>query len=155
VNINLDLDLQIAGEFDNLPTAEQFQLWAEKALVNYCETAEMTIRIATSEESQQLNHEYRGKDKPTNVLSFPFEAPPEIELPLLGDLIICPDVVLKESIEQEKTFHDHFAHMVVHGCLHLLGFDHINDQDALEMEAIEKEVLADLGISDPYRDDVE
>lgn len=155
MNIDLDLDLQIACEFDNLPSEAQFFLWAEKALVQFCETAEMTIRIATSDESRQLNHEYRGKDKPTNVLSFPFEAPPGIELPLLGDLIICPDVVLQESIEQEKTFHEHFAHMVVHGCLHLLGFDHINEQDALEMETLEKEILADLGISDPYRDDVE
>ncbi|CCQ09688.1 Metal-dependent hydrolase YbeY, involved in rRNA and/or ribosome maturation and assembly [Pseudoalteromonas luteoviolacea B = ATCC 29581] len=155
MDIALDLDLQIACEFENLPTAEQFTLWAEKALVNYCSDAEMTIRIATVEESQQLNLDYRGKDKPTNVLSFPFEAPPGIELPLLGDLIICPDVVKREADEQEKTFHDHFAHMVIHGCLHLLGFDHINDTDALEMETIEKEILADLGISDPYRDDVE
>ncbi|MFC3031758.1 rRNA maturation RNase YbeY [Pseudoalteromonas fenneropenaei] len=153
--MNLDLDLQLACEFDNLPSAAQFQLWAEKALVDYKAEAEMTIRIASAEESQALNRDYRGKDKPTNVLSFPFEAPPGIELPLIGDLIICPEVVLAESVEQEKTFHDHFAHMVVHGCLHLLGFDHINEEDALEMESIEKQVLADLGISDPYRDEIE
>ncbi|RZM83162.1 rRNA maturation RNase YbeY [Pseudoalteromonas rubra] len=152
--MSLEVDLQIASDFANLPSAEQFQLWAEKALLAYKEEAEVTIRIADEAESQELNSQYRGKDKPTNVLSFPFEAPPGIELPLVGDLIICPQVVFREAEEQEKTFHDHFAHMVVHGCLHLLGFDHINEQDADEMESIEKEFLADLGIADPYRDDV-
>ena len=77
----------------------------------------------------------------------------EVELPLVGDLIICPEVVYRESLEQQKSFHDHFAHMVVHGCLHLLGYDHINDADAQEMEAIEKRLLATIDISDPYRDD--
>ncbi|TMP38582.1 rRNA maturation RNase YbeY [Pseudoalteromonas rubra] len=152
--MSLEVDLQIASDFANLPSAEQFQLWAEKALLAYKEEAEVTIRIADEAESQELNSQYRGKDKPTNVLSFPFEAPPGIELPLVGDLIICPQVVFREAEEQEKTFHDHFAHMVVHGCLHLLGFDHINEQDANEMESLEKEFLADLGIADPYRDDV-
>ncbi|ALU44366.1 MULTISPECIES: rRNA maturation RNase YbeY [Pseudoalteromonas] len=152
--MSLEVDLQVACEFTNLPSAEQFQLWAEKALLAYKEEAEVTIRIADEAESQELNSQYRGKDKPTNVLSFPFEAPPGIELPLVGDLIICPQVVFREAEEQEKTFHDHFAHMVVHGCLHLLGFDHINEQDADEMESLEKEFLADLGIADPYRDDV-
>ncbi|AZZ97276.1 MULTISPECIES: rRNA maturation RNase YbeY [Pseudoalteromonas] len=152
--MSLEVDLQIASDFANLPSAEQFQLWAEKALLAYKEEAEVTIRIADEAESQELNSQYRGKDKPTNVLSFPFEAPPGIELPLVGDLIICPQVVFREAEEQEKTFHDHFAHMVVHGCLHLLGFDHINEQDADEMESLEKEFLADLGIADPYRDDV-
>ncbi|TMP23342.1 rRNA maturation RNase YbeY [Pseudoalteromonas rubra] len=152
--MSLEVDLQIASDFANLPSAAQFQLWAEKALLAYKEEAEVTIRIADEVESQELNSQYRGKDKPTNVLSFPFEAPPGIELPLVGDLIICPQVVFREAEEQEKTFHDHFAHMVVHGCLHLLGFDHINEQDAEEMESLEKEFLADLGIADPYRDDV-
>ncbi|MCG7564572.1 rRNA maturation RNase YbeY [Pseudoalteromonas sp. McH1-42] len=152
--MSLEVDLQIASDFANLPSAEQFQLWAEKALLAYKEEAEVTIRIADEAESQELNSQYRGKDKPTNVLSFPFEAPPGIELPLVGDLIICPQVVFREAEEQEKTFHNHFAHMVVHGCLHLLGFDHINEQDADEMESLEKEFLADLGIADPYRDDV-
>ncbi|KAF7785242.1 putative rRNA maturation factor [Pseudoalteromonas rubra] len=152
--MSLEVDLQVASEFANLPSAEQFQLWAEKALLAYKEEAEVTIRIADEAESQELNSQYRGKDKPTNVLSFPFEAPPGIELPLVGDLIICPQIVFREAEEQEKTFHDHFAHMVVHGCLHLLGFDHINEQDADEMESLEKEFLADLGIADPYRDDV-
>ncbi|MCO7200719.1 rRNA maturation RNase YbeY [Pseudoalteromonas sp. OANN1] len=151
--MDLMLDLQLACEFDNLPSEAQFQLWAEHALTQFREEAELTIRIADEHESQELNSQYRGKDKPTNVLSFPFDAPPGIELPLIGDLIICPQVVYQESIEQEKTFHDHFAHMVIHGCLHLLGFDHINEQDAVEMETIEKLILASLSIADPYRDD--
>ncbi|WP_017217946.1 rRNA maturation RNase YbeY [Pseudoalteromonas sp. NJ631] len=151
--MDLMLDLQLACEFENLPSEAQFQLWAEHALTQFREEAELTIRIAEEHESQELNSQYRGKDKPTNVLSFPFDAPPGIELPLIGDLIICPQVVYQESIEQEKTFHDHFAHMVIHGCLHLLGFDHINEQDAVEMETIEKQILASLNIADPYRDD--
>ena len=146
------LDLQLACEFDNLPSEAQFELWANKALEQLKPDAELTIRISDISESQQLNHEYRGKDKPTNVLSFPFEAPPGIELPLIGDLIICPDVVLQESIEQEKTFHDHFAHMVIHGCLHLMGYDHIDKEEALEMETFEKKLLSELNIDDPYRD---
>ncbi|AIY65295.1 MAG: rRNA maturation RNase YbeY [Pseudoalteromonas spongiae] len=148
----IDLDLQIAHEFDNLPTFEQFEQWANKALASLKPDAELTIRISDASESQQLNHEYRGKNKPTNVLSFPFEAPPGIELPLIGDLIICPEIVLQESIEQEKGFHDHFAHMVIHGCLHLMGYDHIDSEEALEMESLEKQLLADLNIDDPYRD---
>ncbi|MFY8349762.1 rRNA maturation RNase YbeY [Pseudoalteromonas sp. SSM20] len=148
----IELDLQIAHEFDNLPTFEQFELWANKALTNLKPDAELTIRISDASESQQLNHEYRGKNKPTNVLSFPFEAPPGIELPLIGDLIICPEVVLQESVEQEKSFHDHFAHMVIHGCLHLMGYDHIDSEEALEMESLEKQLLAELAIADPYRD---
>ena len=152
--MSIELDLQLACEFDELPTKAQFELWAEKALLPYRAHSELTIRITDETESQELNSQYRGKEKPTNVLSFPFECPPGIELPLVGDLIICPQVVKRESIEQDKPFHEHFAHMVIHGCLHLLGFDHINEQDAIEMETLEKEFLAEIGISDPYRDDI-
>ncbi|WP_440053885.1 rRNA maturation RNase YbeY [Pseudoalteromonas sp. T1lg65] len=151
--MQLTLDLQLACHFDQIPSEAQFQLWAEKALEQFRDDAELTIRIADEDESQSLNSQYRGKDKPTNVLSFPFDAPPGIELPLIGDLIICPQVVYSESVEQEKAFHDHFAHMVIHGCLHLLGFDHINEQDAVEMETLEKQILATLDIADPYRDE--
>jgi probable rRNA maturation factor len=152
--MSIELDLQIACDFDDLPSYEQFELWASKALLPYHDSPELTILIADEAQSQELNSQYRGKDKSTNVLSFPFEAPPGIDLPLVGDLIICPQVVKRESIEQEKSFHEHFAHMVIHGCLHLLGFDHINEQDAKEMESLEKEFLAEIGISDPYRDDI-
>ncbi|CAH9049519.1 Endoribonuclease YbeY [Pseudoalteromonas sp. CIP111854] len=152
--MSIDLDLQVVCEFDDLPSQAQFELWASKALTPYLPNSELTIRITDEHESQELNHQYRGKNKPTNVLSFPFEAPPGIELKLVGDLIICPHIVKQESIDQDKPFHEHFAHMVIHGCLHLIGFDHINEKDAMEMETLEKEFLAQLGISDPYRDDL-
>ena len=97
---------------------------------------------------------YRGKDKPTNVLSFPFECPPGVEdFPLLGDLIICRQVVEQEASEQQKTLESHWAHMVIHGSLHLLGYDHIEDDEAEEMEALEKEFMQALNYPDPYKDD--
>ncbi len=149
----IELDLQIATEFSPLPSHEDFAAWANAALTDHKPDAELTIRLVDDAESQSLNAEYRGKDKPTNVLSFPFEAPPGVELPLIGDLVISPNVVAKEAIEQDKDFQHHFAHMVVHGCLHLLGFDHINDDDAEVMESLEKQILAGMDIADPYRDD--
>lgn len=145
------LDLQLACE-DNtsLPSEDQFQHWLNAVLPKFQEQSEVTIRIVDEEESHHLNLTYRGKDKPTNVLSFPFEAPPEIELPLLGDLIICRQVVEQEAIEQQKSAEEHWAHMVIHGCLHLLGYDHIEDDEAEEMESLETEILAELGYEDPY-----
>ena len=102
------------------------------------------------DESQQLNKQYRHKDKPTNVLSFPFEVPEGIELNLLGDLVVCAPVIQQEATEQGKVLFDHWAHMIIHGCLHLLGYDHINDTDADEMEALEIKILAQLSINNPY-----
>lgn len=158
--IELQLDTQLAVEVENgLPTDNQFALWATAALktpsVSYDESPEpeLTIRIVDEAESQQLNHEYRGKDKPTNVLSFPFEAPAHVPIPLLGDLIICKQVVEREALEQDKPLSAHWAHMVVHGCLHLLGYDHIEDEEAEEMEGIERVVMNDLGFEDPYLND--
>lgn len=110
----------------------------------------MTIRLVDEAESHELNLTYRGKDKPTNVLSFPFEAPPGIEMPLLGDLIICRQVVEQEAKEQQKPLEAHWAHMVVHGSLHLLGYDHIEDDEAEEMESLETEIMLALGYEDPY-----
>ena len=154
IELQLDVQLAVKNEHD-LPTEEQFSLWATAALLNRTEyeEPEMTIRIVDEEESQQLNHEYRGKDKPTNVLSFPFEAPAHVPIPLLGDLIVCKQVVEREAIEQGKALTSHWAHMVIHGCLHLLGYDHIEDEEAEEMEAIEKIVMAKLGLDDPYKND--
>lgn len=156
MSIELMLDLQLACEDNSeLPTEEQLNLWATAALTSRTdiEEPELTVRIVDEEESQQLNFEYRGKDKPTNVLSFPFEAPAHVPLPLLGDLIVCKQVVAREAIEQGKTSEAHWAHMIVHGCLHLLGYDHIEDEEAEEMEGIERIVLADLGFEDPYKDE--
>ena len=121
------------------------------AVKEFRSAAEITIRLVDSDESQQLNNQYRGKDKPTNVLSFPFEVPTGIELDLLGDLVICAPVIAAEAIEQNKSENAHWAHMVIHGCLHLLGYDHINDQEAEEMEALEIALLAKLNIADPYQ----
>lgn len=150
----IDLDLQIACEEENLPTQGQFEQWLAAVLESRKPESEITIRLVDSEESQQLNNEYRGKDKPTNVLSFEFDAPPMIELPLLGDLVICKEVIEREALEQHKALNDHWAHMVVHGTLHLLGYDHIINEEAQIMESLEKQILATLGIDDPYRDDL-
>lgn len=145
------LDLQIVCENNQgLPEEALFQRWINAVLPKFQAESEVTIRLVDEAESHDLNLTYRGKDKPTNVLSFPFEAPPEIELPLLGDLIICRQVVEAEALEQEKTPEEHWAHMVIHGCLHLLGYDHIEDDEAEEMESLETEILQELGYSDPY-----
>lgn len=154
--IELQLDLQIAVEKEqDLPTEDQLILWATSALAKRTSYAEpeLTIRIVDEAESQELNHDYRGKDKPTNVLSFPFEAPAHVPIPLLGDLIVCKQVVEREALEQDKTLTAHWAHMIVHGCLHLLGYDHIDDEEAEEMEGIERLVMANLGFEDPYKND--
>lgn len=145
------LDLQLASEAKDLPSQADLILWLNLVLAHHnMEQAEITVRIVDAQESQQLNAEYRGKDKPTNVLSFPFEAPPGIEINLLGDLVICASVVSSEAIEQGKALHAHWAHMLVHGCLHLLGYDHIQDDEAEEMEQLEIHLLQQLGIDDPY-----
>ncbi|MCL1073726.1 rRNA maturation RNase YbeY [Shewanella dokdonensis] len=152
MSLELTLDLQIASESTQLPAEADFLRWATTALDGRLDEAEMTIRLVDEAESHQLNMDYRGKDKPTNVLSFPFEAPPGIELPLIGDLVICAPVVENEAQEQHKPLEAHWAHMVVHGCLHLLGYDHIDDAEAEEMEAIETELIESLGFSDPYKE---
>ncbi|WP_341503396.1 rRNA maturation RNase YbeY [Gallaecimonas sp. GXIMD4217] len=150
--MTLYLDLQLATEACDLPDQAQLETWVTAALAGSGrDETELTIRLVDEEESRSLNHQYRGKDKPTNVLSFPFEAPPGIELPLLGDLVICAPVVAHEAAEQGKSLQAHWAHMVIHGTLHLLGYDHIKDEDAEVMEAREKALLAELGYPDPYR----
>lgn len=145
----LTVDFQVAYESTGVPDETQFQVWAEKAWLGE-DPSEVTIRIVGNEESQDLNHQYRGKDKPTNVLSFPFEAPPGITVPLAGDLVICAPVVEKEAQEQHKEPVAHWAHMVVHGMLHLQGCDHIEDNEAEAMEALEVRLLAQLGFANPY-----
>ncbi|WP_338491112.1 rRNA maturation RNase YbeY [Erwinia aphidicola] len=148
---NVILDLQLACEnAQGLPPESDFQRWLEAVLPQFQPESEVTIRLVDEAESRELNHTYRSKDKPTNVLSFPFEAPPGIELPLLGDLIICRQVVELEAAEQEKALEAHWAHMVIHGSLHLLGYDHIEDEEAEEMESLETEIMLALGYPDPY-----
>ncbi len=145
------LDLQLACEdAAGLPDEPAFTRWLTAVLPLFREQAEVTVRVVDEAESHALNLTYRGKDKPTNVLSFPFEAPPQVELPLLGDLVICRQVVEQEAAEQNVALDAHWAHMVVHGCLHLLGYDHILDEEAEEMEALEAEIMQSMGYPDPY-----
>ncbi len=149
--MTLELDLQIALDMPGLPAESEFQRWAKAALTgaNYPKDAELTIRIVNEAESTALNESYRHKQGPTNVLSFPSEAPPEIESHLLGDIVICAPVVLREAIAQEKSPAAHWAHLVAHGVLHLLGYDH-DEAQAEAMESLEIRILAGLGYSDPY-----
>ena len=145
------VDLQVATEnIEGLPTEEQIVQWATAAVQPEGDEVEMTVRIVDEAESHELNLTYRGKDRPINVLSFPFECPDEVELPLLGYLVICRQVVEREAAEQEKPFMAHWAHMVVHGSLHLLGYDHIEDNEAEEMESLETQIMQGLGFDDPY-----
>jgi probable rRNA maturation factor len=148
--VTIELDIQQACDAENLPSTAQLQSWVDTTLGHYKKDFELTIRIVEISESQALNLQYRKKDKPTNVLSFPFEVPEGIELNLLGDLVICADIVCDEAKIQSKELHNHWAHMVIHGCLHLLGYDHIDDNEAIEMEALETSILKELQISDPY-----
>lgn len=149
----LDLDLQIASEAGQLPTETQLQLWTQAALASRRDNAELSLRIVDETESQQLNSQYRQQDKPTNVLSFPADLSPELQLPLLGDLVICAPVVAREAQEQNKTLEAHWAHMLVHGTLHLLGYDHIEDTEATAMEALETQIITELGFPPPYEID--
>ena len=156
------IDLQEASEHPHIPTLSQLSLWVDAALKaalhdmkKHEQEYELTIRVVDEEESQSLNSQYRGKDNPTNVLSFPFEAPAEIELDLLGDLVICAPVVGKEATEQSKEEIAHWAHMVIHGTLHLQGYDHIEDEEAEAMEALEVKILSALGFPDPYTEVIE
>lgn len=153
--MDIELDLQNAlapseSEVLGVPDEALFEQWVAAALTGRRDEAQLTIRITDAAEIQDLNATYREKDKPTNVLSFPFEAPPGVDIPLLGDIIICARVVAEEAGAQEKPLQAHWAHMVIHGTLHLLGYDHIEDAEAEEMERLEIDLLAGLGYANPY-----
>ncbi len=147
----LTLEIQRAVEDEGgLPDDETFRHWAETVLAERSEPVELVIRLVDEAESRQLNHAYREMDKPTNVLSFPFEAPVQVPTPLLGDLVICAPVVAGEARQQGKSLRAHWAHMVIHGLLHLLGYDHQTDEEAQRMESRERELLSQLHFPDPY-----
>ncbi|TDQ36309.1 rRNA maturation RNase YbeY [Thiopseudomonas denitrificans] len=151
--MKLELDLQLASSAGALPGQADFERWCRTALSTRRDTAELTIRVVDEDEGRELNRDWRGKDYATNVLSFVADIPPGIlDIPLLGDLVICAPVVAREAAEQGKTSDAHWAHLVIHGCLHLLGFDHIEDDEAETMEALERQLLASLGYPDPYAD---
>ena len=152
----LELDLQVATQAADLPSEAQFRSWCEIALRQRTADSELTIRLVDENEGRELNHTYRQRDYATNVLSFPAEVPEGLlDIPLLGDLVICAQVVEREAGEQGKSLDAHWEHLTLHGCLHLLGYDHIDDDEAEEMEALERQLLAELGYPDPYACDEE
>ena len=161
--MTIDVEVQYVTEADNIPDQAQIQYWVESALTcsknkeKENKQTEMVVRVVDREESAQLNLQYRGKQGATNVLSFPFEMPDVVEasgdMNLLGDLVICAPVVEEQALEQGKELFAHWAHMVVHGCLHLLGYDHQEPTEAEEMESLETGVLTEMGFPSPYEDD--
>ncbi|OZB61114.1 MAG: rRNA maturation RNase YbeY [Lysobacterales bacterium 14-68-21] len=138
-----------------VPSAASFRQWVEAALrgAKRRRATELSIRLVDADEGRALNRDYRGKDYATNVLSFEADLPSELKLPLIGDIVICAPVVAREAAEQGKATRDHWAHLTVHGVLHLLGHDHIEETEAAAMEALETRILAGLGIADPYTTD--
>lgn len=151
-----EIDIQRITEDSSLPADDTLKEWVTAALrqAGVLDDVELTLRLVDTEEIRQLNHEYRDRDYATNVLSFPAELPEDVQslLPirLLGDVVICGQIVQREATEQDKPLVAHWAHMVIHGCLHLLGYDHIEPADAERMEALEIEVLQGLGFANPY-----
>lgn len=150
MSVRVDLQIAVTDKLSSLPSQKQFRQWAELALQCRYKSAEMTIRIVDATESAQLNETYRHKSGPTNVLSFPFEANVPLRVPLLGDLVICAEVVAREAQQQDKTLESHWAHMVIHGTLHLIGFDHLTTDEAQTMEGMEIQIMQQLGYTNPY-----
>lgn len=151
----LSVDLQVASSARQVPTDENLRSWVAAVLdqLDFDDIVEISVRIVDEEESRDLNRTWREKDGPTNVLSFPSglgDYAPDDEPRPLGDIVICAPVVAQEAALQGKDEIDHWAHLVVHGTLHLMGFDHETDAEAMEMETIEREILAAQGVADPY-----
>lgn len=155
--IRLDVAVGYATARAGVPAATSFRRWVAAAAEGRIREADIAIRIVGEDEGRALNRHYRGKDYATNVLSFPGEMPEGVKLPkgvtlpLMGDLVLCAPVVAREAAEQGKSVAHHYAHMTVHGVLHLLGMDHQDEREAECMERLEREILAGLGINDPYR----
>lgn len=148
--VQLDVSVSYGLPRAGLPAAVSFRRWAAAAAQGRIRRADLAIRLVDTKEGRALNRHYRGKDYATNVLSFPVELPEGVTLPLLGDLVICAPVVAREAAEQGKPLLAHYAHLTVHGVLHLLGLDHEDEREAEAMEQLEREILANLGLPDPY-----
>lgn len=150
--MSLTVDIQCASG-EPVPSADDLRRWIAAALAGQTtrDETEISVRLVDIPEMAGLNQAYRGKPGPTNVLSFPADLPAELELPLLGDIVICAPVVREEAQSQHKALAAHWAHMAVHGTLHLLGYDHIEESEALAMEALESAILADLCYPCPYQ----
>ena len=144
------IDIQRAVDADALPDDERMRAFAHATFAGAGREGAVTLRVVDEQEIADLNSRYRSKDAPTNVLSFPAELPAEVGESLLGDVVICAPVVAREADEQGKSAEAHWAHMVAHGILHLLGYDHQTDSEAGRMEALEQRILADLGFPNPY-----
>ncbi len=153
MNLVVDVQYALDDAVENspgMPGPAQFEVWVAAALAGQCEAAELSIRVVDEAEGGELNQTYRQRPGPTNVLSFSSDSPVELDIPLLGDVVICAPVVAREAREQNKPVLAHWAHMTVHGTLHLLGYDHETPAEADEMEGLEARILEDLGYSDPY-----
>ncbi|MCW5589196.1 MAG: rRNA maturation RNase YbeY [Legionellales bacterium] len=150
--MSIIIELQNESHALELPTLSQLQLWVDRAYLSRCEKGEVCIRLVDTQEIAALNFHYRHKNKPTNVLSFPADIPHNLpfDTPLLGDLILCPAVIEHEAKMQGKPLIAHWCHIVIHGCLHLIGYDHIKKADAVIMEGIEIDCLKELGFPNPY-----
>jgi probable rRNA maturation factor len=146
----IEVDVQYATGGPDLPDESQIELWVGTALGGLKENAELTIRIVDEDEGTQLNEQWRKSQGPTNVLSFTYEGEPKIPSGLLGDIVVCAPVVAREAKEQNKNINAHWAHMVIHGVLHLNGFDHIKPEDADRMENLEIKILEELNYNNPY-----
>lgn len=151
VNANQhSIEIQHAISAAGVPSDRRIRQWAERVLQDRCETAELVVRIVDEAEITALNHRYRGKDGATNVLSFPYAPLPGVTSGLLGDVVICAPVVAGEAVAQGKSLEEHWAHMVIHGVLHLLGHDHHDEAQARAMEDLETALLAAQGYANPY-----
>ncbi len=148
--LRIDIDNASSAK---VPTKIKLKQWIGAAIGEHRDRAEISVRICDADEIKTLNAQYRGKDYATNVLSFPADLPAELKLPHLGDIVICAAVVESEALEQHKPSEAHWAHMVIHGTLHLLGYDHIDDDEAETMEALEIAILRELNFANPYEDD--